>query len=86
MANAEKLLYTAGNPLRYEPVEPECAFTEVDRENSRLLFQLSITRGQLKEALRRAERAEVRAFWSCLGLGMYVAGTVLTVAYYYFAR
>jgi sugar-specific transcriptional regulator TrmB len=86
MANAEKTLYTAGNPLTYEPVDPECAYTELDRENSRLLFKLSITRGQLKDTIRRAERAEVRAFWTSLGLGLYVAGTVLTVAYYYFTR
>ena len=85
MANAEKILYAAGNPHVYEPVPPESAYWSVARENARLLGLLSISRGQTKEACIRAERAEDRAFWSCLGLGVYVMGTLLGLVYY-FAR
>jgi hypothetical protein len=82
MANAEKVLYTAGNPLVYEPVPSESAFTEIDRENSRLWSNLAVTRGQVRDALDRAERAEFRSFWLGLVVGLYTAGGLFAVAVY----
>jgi hypothetical protein len=82
MANAEKLLYTAGNPLRYEPVPPECAFTELDRENSRLVVDRAKLRGELFDTRADLKAARSRAWWLGVVVGLYTAGALLAVGVY----
>jgi hypothetical protein len=82
MANAEKVLYTAGNPLVYEPVPPECAYTELDRENSRLIADRVRLRGELSEARADLKAARSRAWWLGVVVGLYTAGGLLAVGVY----
>lgn len=84
MANTETILYRAGNPpVPYAAIPANSVYTELDRENARLLGLLAMSRGMTKDEIARAERAEDRAFWSCLGLGVYVMGTLLGLVYYF---
>jgi hypothetical protein len=79
MANAEKVLYTAGNPLVYEPKSHECARAELDRENSRLKMGLAVLRGELDFARRDLKTARQQA-WILAGcLGAVTVSGLLTI-------
>ena len=82
MANAEKILYAAGNPHVYEPVFSECAFTELDRENSRLISDRARLRGELAEARAGEKVARSRVWWLGVVVGLYTAGGLLAVGAY----
>jgi hypothetical protein len=79
MANAEKILYTAGNPLVYEPVSRECAYTELDRENARLMVDRAILRGELNEARADLKVATLQSLVCVCALGAVAVGALLTV-------
>ena len=79
MANVEKLLYTAGNPLRYEPVPAEAAYTELDRENSRLTLDRARLRGELNQARADLKVAKSRVLWLGVMVGLYTV-ELITIA------
>lgn len=83
MANAEKVLYRAGNPnVPYAAIPAESAYTELDRENSRLMADRAELRGELNEAREALKAARSRVL--CLGMvvGLYTAGGLFAVAVY----
>jgi hypothetical protein len=80
MANAEKVLYTAGNPLVYEPKSRECAYTELDRENARLMVDRAKLRGELNESRAAFKTMRSRVFWLGVVVGLYTAGGLITIA------
>jgi hypothetical protein len=83
MANAEKVLYTAGNPGRsYAAIPAESAYTEVDRENSRLTGKLALLRGELNETQAELKAVRSRAWWLGVVVGLYTAGGMLAVGIY----
>src|ERR1039457_3185406 len=69
MAYAEKALYTAGNPLVYEPVTYECAYTELDRENARLMVDRAKLRGELNQVRADLKMAKLQALVCVCALG-----------------
>ena len=79
MANAEKALYTAGNPLVYEPVTYECAYTELDRENARLMVDRAKLRGELNQVRADLKMAKLQALVCVCALGAVAVGALLTV-------
>jgi len=78
MANAEKLLYTAGNPLRYEPVPAETAYTELDRENSRLKIGNACLRGELDMMRADLKTARAQTWVACAGLVAVAVGAAIS--------
>ena len=82
MANAEKALYTAGNPLVYGPVTYEayeCAYTELDRENARLMVDRAKLRGELNQVRADLKMAKLQALVCVCALGAVAVGALLTV-------
>ena len=80
MANAEKVLYRAGNPnVAYAAIPAESTYTELDRENSRLIYARAELRGELNEAREALKSARFRVL--CLGVvvGLYTAGGLITI-------
>ena len=81
MANAETVLYTAGNPhVPYSAIPQESAFTELDRDNSRLTGQLATVRGELAETRDDLKTARSRVLWLGVVVGLYTAGGLITIA------
>jgi hypothetical protein len=81
MANAEKVLYTAGNPhVPYAAIPAESVYMELDRENSRLIYARAELQGELNEAREALKAARFRVL--CLGVvvGLYTAGGLITIA------
>jgi hypothetical protein len=83
MANAEKVLYTTGNPLRYEPVSAESAYTELDRENSRLKIGLARLRGELDIVRAELKTARAQTWVACAGLVAVAVGAAISFGVFF---
>ena len=80
--NAERTLYAAGNPKVYEPVPAESAYTELDRDNSRLVADRARLRGELIETRADLKAARFRVWWLGVVVGLYTVGGLLAVGIY----
>ena len=88
--DAEAQLYAAGNPHvavqaggpLYAAIPAESAYTELDREHSRLTARLGVLRGELAEARADLKTARSRAWWLGVVVGLYTAGGLLAVGVY----
>ena len=83
MANAEKVLYRAGNPnVAYAAIPAESTYTELDRENSRLVYARAELQGELIETRDDLKTARSRVFWLGVVVGLYTVGGLLAVGIY----